>query len=81
MNTVFDAKRMIGRPWEDKSLQKDIKYFPFRTVNKDGKPLINVELAGVKKTFTPEEISAMVLTKVGFGFRSNVELYYYRIIF
>ncbi|KAL5269342.1 hypothetical protein ACHWQZ_G002982 [Mnemiopsis leidyi] len=63
-NTVFDAKRMIGRTWDDTSLQKDIKFFPFKTVPKDDKPHIQVEVNGQIKSFTPEEISSMVLTKM-----------------
>ena len=51
-NTVFDAKRMIGRTWGDESLQKDIKFFPFKTVSKDDKPYVQVEVDGqVTPTF------------------------------
>ena len=63
-NTVFDAKRMIGRSWEDKAVQKDIKFFPFTTKNKNNKPHIEIDIRGEKKLFAPEEISAMVLTKM-----------------
>eukprot|EP00116_Pleurobrachia_bachei_P001554 sb/3461816/ len=63
-NTVFDAKRMIGRAWDDKHLQKDIKYFPFSTVSRNSKPHIAVDVNGAKKFFSPEEISAMVLVKM-----------------
>ena len=63
-NTVFDAKRMIGRTWEDKSVQKDIKFFPFKTKSKNNKPHIEIDLKGEKKLFAPEEISAMVLVKM-----------------
>ena len=63
-NTIFDAKRMIGRTWTDQNIQNDIKYFPFRTVDKNNKPLIVVDVAGEDKTFAAEEISAMVLVKV-----------------
>lgn len=63
-NTIFDAKRLIGRSWTDSTVQSDIKYFPFETTNKNGKPHIMATVDGVKKSFAAEEISAMVLTKV-----------------
>uniref|UniRef100_A0A8C4NEV6 Endoplasmic reticulum chaperone BIP n=1 Tax=Eptatretus burgeri TaxID=7764 RepID=A0A8C4NEV6_EPTBU len=63
-NTVFDAKRLIGRTWTDPSVQQDIKYFPFKLIEKKGKPHIQVHVEGQLKTFAPEEISAMVLTKM-----------------
>jgi heat shock protein 1/8 len=64
-NTVYDAKRLIGRDYDDPILQQEIKGFPF-TVNEDssGKPIIEVEYKDEYKTFHPEEISAMVLTKM-----------------
>lgn len=64
-NTVFDAKRLIGRRFSDKSLQADLKHFPFKVVD-DGndKPLIEVEYLGETKRFSPEEISSMVLLKM-----------------
>jgi heat shock protein 5 len=55
---------LIGRKFADKDVQADIKHFPFSVVNKDGKPTVNVEVAGAEKNFTPEEISAMVLGKM-----------------
>ena len=63
-NTVFDAKRLIGRPFDDSDVQKDTKHFPFKVVNKGGKPNIEVGYRGELKDFTPEEISSMVLTKM-----------------
>ncbi|XP_062411225.1 endoplasmic reticulum chaperone BiP-like [Sardina pilchardus] len=63
-NTVFDAKRLIGRAWGDSSVQQDIKYFPFKVVEKKSKPHIQLNVSSQMKTFTPEEISAMVLTKM-----------------
>merc|ERR1712142_605847 len=63
-NTVFDAKRLIGRQWKDKSVQSDLKYFPFSLVEKKDKPHISVSVKGEQKTFAAEEISAMVLTKM-----------------
>lgn len=64
-NTVFDAKRLIGREWTDKAVQHDIKFFPFRVLEKGKKPHIEVSIKeGEKKTFAAEEISAMVLVKM-----------------
>ncbi|KAI9725513.1 MAG: 70-kilodalton heat shock protein [Chrysothrix sp. TS-e1954] len=63
-NTVFDAKRLIGRKFADAEVQADMKHFPFTVIDKGGKPVIDVEMKGERKTFTPEEISAMVLTKM-----------------
>ena len=64
-NTIYDAKRLIGRDFDDPVTQKEIKVFPF-TVNDDGngKPVIEVEYKDETKTFHPEEISSMVLTKM-----------------
>ena len=64
-NTVFDAKRLIGRKFNDVTLQADIKQFPFKVVN-DGndKPIIEVEYKGENKKYHPEEISSMVLIKM-----------------
>lgn len=64
-NSVFDAKRLIGRKFSDKTVQSDMKHFPFTIVRGDhDKPLINVEYMGEQKKFSAEEISAMVLTKM-----------------
>ncbi|KAI1912453.1 ATPase with role in protein import into the ER [Ophidiomyces ophidiicola] len=62
--TIFDIKRLIGRKFEDKDAQNDIKHFPFKVVNKDGKPQVRVDVNGTPKNFTPEEVSAMVLGKM-----------------
>jgi L1 cell adhesion molecule like protein len=64
-NTVYDAKRLIGRKFTDEHVQKDVKLWPF-TVKPDSnnKPLIEVDYLGDKKIFHPEEISAMILTKM-----------------
>ncbi|KAI5754203.1 heat shock 70 kDa protein cognate 2-like isoform X2 [Diaphorina citri] len=63
-NTVFDAKRLIGRKFEDQKIQEDIKHWPFTVVSDGGKPKIQVEYKGEIKKFAPEEISSMVLTKM-----------------
>merc|ERR1719238_565174 len=62
--TVFDAKRLIGRKFTDKEVQRDLKMFPFKVVDKDSKPCIEIELKDGKKIFQAEEISAMVLSKM-----------------
>merc|ERR1712154_662421 len=65
-NTIFDAKRLIGREWTDKAVQNDIKFYPFKVIEKSTKPYVKVETGADKgdKTFAPEEISAMVLGKM-----------------
>ncbi|KAJ8286837.1 hypothetical protein GJAV_G00043850 [Gymnothorax javanicus] len=64
-NTVFDVKRLIGRTWSDSSVQQDMKYMPFKVIEKKTKPHIQLGVGGGQiKTFTPEEISSMVLSKM-----------------
>ncbi|XP_061191879.1 heat shock protein 70 B2-like [Saccostrea echinata] len=63
-NTIFDAKRLIGRKFNDDSVQADMKHWPFKVANDGGKPKLEVEYKNEKKRFTPEEISSMVLTKM-----------------
>jgi len=63
-NTVFDAKRLIGRRFEYSTVQSDMKHWPFTVINDNTKPKIQVEFKGETKTFQPEEISAMVLIKM-----------------
>jgi heat shock protein 1/8 len=64
-NTVFDAKRLIGRKFSDSVVQGDMKHWPFKVVSGAGdKPLIEVAFKGETKKFQPEEISSMVLTKM-----------------
>jgi len=63
-NTIFDAKRLIGRKFDDSTVQSDLKHWPFKVINAGGKPKLEVEYKNEEKTFTPEEISAMVLTKM-----------------
>jgi len=64
INTVFDAKRLIGRKFDSPEVQSDMKHWPFKVVDVGGKPQIQVEYKAETKTFTPEEISAMVLVKM-----------------
>jgi heat shock protein 5 len=71
-NTVFDVKRLIGRKYNEKSVQADKKLFPFELVPKDDKPYVSIKMSdGEKKVFAPEEVSAMILTKM----RSTAEAF------
>jgi heat shock 70kDa protein 1/2/6/8 len=63
-NTIFDAKRLIGRKFEDATVQDDMKHWPFEVISADGKPKIQVIYKDEKKNFFPEEVSSMVLTKM-----------------
>ncbi|KAG5447294.1 Heat shock cognate 71 kDa protein [Clonorchis sinensis] len=63
-NTVFDAKRLIGRRYDDPTVQEDRKMWPFTLIEENGRPKIQVEYKGQRKTFFAEEISSMVLTKM-----------------
>ncbi|KAE9551984.1 hypothetical protein FO519_004808 [Halicephalobus sp. NKZ332] len=63
-NTVFDAKRLIGREFTDKTVQADMKLWPFKVTNKNSKPHVQVAVGDDRKDFAPEEISAMVLGKM-----------------
>lgn len=63
-NTVFDAKRLIGRKFDDEKIQADMKHWPFKVFNDCGKPKLQVEFKGENKKFAPEEISSMVLVKM-----------------
>lgn len=63
-NTVFDAKRLIGRKMDDPEIKRDMKHWPFKVTAKNGKPAVVVEHKGEDRAFTPEEISAMVLGKM-----------------
>jgi len=63
-NTLFDIKRLIGRDYTDHTVQSDMKLLPFKILNKNGKPNVRVQVKGDDKVFAPEEISAMVLTKM-----------------
>merc|ERR1712113_689686 len=63
-NTIFDAKRLIGRLFKDQAVQSDKKFFPFKVIEKQTKPYVEVQVDGKAQSFSPEEISAMVLTKM-----------------
>lgn len=63
-NTIYDAKRLIGREFTDSVVQSEIKLFPFKVSNKNDKIHIDVEYKGEQKSFKPEEISSMVLVKM-----------------
>jgi L1 cell adhesion molecule like protein len=64
-NTIFDAKRLIGRKFSESGTQSDIKHFPFKvTSDSEDRPIINADYKNESKQFKPEEISAMVLTKM-----------------
>jgi len=65
INTIFDAKRLIGRKFTDPVVQSDMKHWPFKVISGDGDiPRIQVQYKGEEKTFSAEEISSMVLTKM-----------------
>ncbi|KAL8418018.1 hypothetical protein RB594_001575 [Gaeumannomyces avenae] len=63
-NTVFDVKRLIGRRFDDPTVKKDMETWPFKVVDEDGNPKVEVEYLGSTHKFSPQEISAMVLTKM-----------------
>merc|ERR1712133_250984 len=60
-NTVFDAKRLIGRKFNESTVQQDKKHWPFKVVNDNTKPKVQVDYKCEEKTFSPEEISSMIL--------------------
>ena len=57
-------RRLIGRKFDEKDVQSDIKHFPYKVVSKDNTPVVQVEVAGAEKQFTAEEVSAMILGKM-----------------
>ena len=64
-NTIFDAKRLIGRKYSDSNVQNEMKYWSFKVISgSDDKPMFEVNYMDEIKTFSPEEISGMVLTKM-----------------
>ncbi|KAK5446227.1 Heat shock protein ssb1 [Exophiala xenobiotica] len=63
-NTVFDVKRLIGRRFDDPTVKKDVESWPFKVVDQGGSPMVQVEYLKETKTFSPQEISSMVLMKM-----------------
>ncbi|XP_063531411.1 endoplasmic reticulum chaperone BiP-like [Cydia strobilella] len=63
-NTVFDVKRLIGRDWNDRGLKDNMKFFPFKVIEKNNKPHVSINIGEGDKVFAPEELSAMVLKKM-----------------
>ena len=63
-NTIYDAKRLIGRNFNDSSTQNDIKHFPYNVIDKNNKPVIRAMYKNEEKDFQPEEISSMILVKM-----------------
>ena len=63
-NTIFDAKRLIGRKFGESTVQADMKHWPFKVIERSTKPNIEVEYKSETKVFSPEEISSMVLLKM-----------------
>merc|ERR1712018_341899 len=64
INPIFDAKRLIGRKFDDSTVQSDMKHWPFTVVDEGSRPKLEVEYKNETKRFTPEEVSSMVLTKM-----------------
>ena len=63
-NTIYDAKRLLGRVYSDPTTQSDLKHFTFNVIAKEDKPIIQANYKGELKDFQPEEISSMVLVKM-----------------
>ena len=61
---LINNRRLIGRRFDDETVKKDIESWPFKVVDQGGSPMVQVEYLGETKTFSPQEISAMVLGKV-----------------
>ena len=69
-NTIFDAKRLIGRRFDDATVQGDMKHWPFQVVSGAGsKPMLQVDYKGETKIFSPEEVSSMVLVSLFFPYQ------------
>ena len=63
-NTIFDAKRLIGRQYSDENVKADMKLWPFKVIDKNDKPHVQVKVGNENKLFAAEEVSAMVLAKM-----------------
>jgi heat shock protein 5 len=70
-HTIFDVKRLIGRKFQEESVQQDMKLLPYRIVNKDNRPYVVIRYEETARAYAPEEISAMVLSKL----KSDAEKY------
>ena len=64
MRTIYVVKRLMGRKFDDKEVQRDMKYVPYKVVSKSGKPYVSIETTAGQKNLSPEEVSAMILTKM-----------------
>ena len=64
LRTVYVIKRLVGRKFEDKEVQRDLKYLPYKVISKGGKPYVSVDTPAGNKVLSPEEVSAMVLVKM-----------------
>jgi endoplasmic reticulum chaperone BiP len=64
INTIISVKRIIGRKFNDKEVQQDKKNYQYNIINRDGKPYVSVKTANVDKEFSPEQLSAMILSKM-----------------
>ena len=63
LNANVSSRRLIGRRFDDPTVKKDIESWPFKVVDQGGNPMVQVEYLGETKTFSPQEISSMVLMK------------------
>jgi L1 cell adhesion molecule like protein len=63
-NTIYDIKRLMGRNYNDSDVQEELKHLPYKILNKNNRPVVEVEYKGETKQYTPEEISSMILTKM-----------------
>ena len=63
-NTVFDIKRLMGMNYDDKKCQQDLEHLSYKVIDQENRPMVEVEIKGEKKLFTPQEISAQILRKM-----------------
>ena len=63
-NTIYDVKRLIGRKFSDSTVQSDMKFMPYKIIDKDGKPYVKINFKNEDKVYSPEEVSAMILSKM-----------------
>lgn len=70
----FLLRRLIGRRFDDQTVKKDIESWPFKVVDQGGNPMVEVEYLGETKTFSPQEISSMVLMKVRCSYLPDGEM-------